>query len=139
MGAVPHIALGLDPMQRLWALAGLSLLAVAGCAAQPGQGGVSAAPASSAPHELLLGGRSLQASLQPGAAGRSLGANGVRRLSGQTVRVIATDGALANDQGALAKKAARAGCQQAGGRFNEAAIGRFERQGDAWLFDGGCA
>ena len=139
MGAVPHIALGLDPMPRLRALAGLSLLAVAGCAAQPGPGGISAASGTTAPHALVLGGRSLQVSLHPGAAGRSLGADGVRRLSGQTVRVIATDGTLANDQGALAKKAARAGCQQAGGRFNAAAIGRFERQGDAWLFDGGCA
>jgi hypothetical protein len=86
MGALPHIALGIDPMQRLRALAGLSLLAVAGCAAQPGPGGVSAVAGTSA-HELVLGGRRLQARLEQGGAGRSLGAKGVRRLSGQTVRV----------------------------------------------------
>ncbi|MBE2278372.1 MAG: hypothetical protein IAE87_18990 [Rhodobacteraceae bacterium] len=90
------------------------------------------------PLRLDLDGAVFQAEIFPGAPGAMLTADGARPVPGATLRLTREGRALARDEGALAKKAARAGCTAAGGRFAEAALGRFDGAG-AWVFPGGCA
>ncbi|WP_112308898.1 hypothetical protein [Pseudogemmobacter bohemicus] len=88
-------------------------------------------------HQVQVDGQALQGEIHPGPAGLQLTVVGARPIGGQEIRVT-TSGGLRNDQGALAKKAARATCAAAGGQFREKAIGKYDRAG-SWLFAGGCA
>lgn len=76
--------------------------------------------------------------VSPGTPGAMLTAAGARPVAGATLRVRREGAALAMDEGALAKKAARAGCAAASGRFAEAALGAYDGAG-AWVFAGACA
>jgi hypothetical protein len=51
--------------------------------------------------------------------------------------VSADAGAMANDQGLLAKRVAEQFCKGRGGRVDPRALARF--QTGSWVFDGGCA
>lgn len=88
-------------------------------------------------HQVQVDGQTIQGEVRPGPTGVQLTVVGARPIGGQEIRVT-TAGGLRNDQGALAKKAARATCADAGGQFREQAIGKYDRAG-AWLFAGGCA
>ncbi len=90
------------------------------------------------PRRVDLDGAAFLAEIFPGPPGAMLTADGARPVTGATLRLTREGRTLARDEGALAKKAARAGCTAAGGRFAEAALGRFDGAG-AWVFPGGCA
>ena len=141
MFAASHKLTGHSPLHPLRVVAGLSLVAVAGCAAQgPGQGvGQGGAPVASGQQQVQIEDRVVLVSIQPGAAGTAITPKGTRAVSGQTLRVTGTDRALGMDQGALAKKSAREACALAGGRLNEGALGAFDRASKTWVFAGGCA
>lgn len=86
----------------------------------------------------MVDGAGFAVGVQPGPAGAVLTSGGARPVAGATLRVRRDGAALAMDEGALAKKAARAGCAEAGGRFAEGAIGAHDGAG-SWVFAGGCA
>lgn len=88
-------------------------------------------------YQVQVDGQTLQGEVRPGPEGLQITVVGARPIGGQEIRVT-TAGGLRNDQGALAKKAARATCAAAGGQFREKAIGKYDRAG-AWAFAGGCA
>ncbi len=122
------------PCRARRGMAGLSAVALAGCVA-----GAPSAPAARPGMEKVdLGGETLTVAIEAEAPGAMLTADGARPVAGNTLRVRAEGRALAMDEGALAKRAARAACRQAGGRFAEGALGRFDRAG-GWIFAGGCA
>lgn len=73
---------------------------------------------------------------QPGVPGVELTGAGARSVAGDTI-LVSRSPALAMHEGAVAKKAARIGCLETGGRFNEVAIGGYEA--GSWVFAGGCA
>ena len=142
MTAQSHIPSDHSRLPRLRALAGLSFVAVAGCAAQGTGQGASVGGASSVAsgvQQVQMDGRAMVVSIQPGPAGTAITSKGTRAVSGQTLRVTGATGALAMDQGALAKKSAREACSAAGGRLNEGALGSFDQASGAWVFAGGCA
>lgn len=87
---------------------------------------------------VAVDGMAFEAQLTPGGPGVVLTADGAQAIGGLTVQVRRSGAALAMDEGALAKRAARAGCMAAGGTFHETAIGRYDRAG-AWVFAGACA
>ena len=108
-------------------------LALSGCAAAM----ITTAPPETVTpglHQVTVDGRAFQGEVRPGPTGLQLTTLGARPVRGQEIRV----GQLRNDEGAVAKKAARATCHAAGGRFNDKAIGNFDRAG-SWTFPGGCA
>lgn len=113
-----------------------SALALAACVAP------SDAPrggqARAGDQQVMVGTEAFLARVAPDAPGLILTAAGAKPVVGQAVAVTRAAGAMAFDEGALAKKAARAGCLAAGGRFQEAAIGGYQATG-AWLFRGACA
>lgn len=88
-------------------------------------------------YQVQVDGQAVQGEVRPGPTGLQITVVGARPIGGQEIRVT-TAGGLRNDQGALAKKAARATCAAAGGQFRERAIGKYDRAG-AWAFAGGCA
>jgi hypothetical protein len=57
-------------------------------------------------------------------------------LSGAQITVVADQGAVAMDQGLIAKRAADALCESRGSRLDGRALGRFVA--GSWVFDGGC-
>lgn len=125
-------------------IAVLSAALLAGCvssAAAPDGGTLGGAASGGTlamgPHSVTLDGVSLRGELRPGPAGVQLSGAGARPVLGQEIRISAVPG-LTGTSGALAKKAARQTCAAAGGRFNEQAIGGYDRAG-AWLFAGACA
>lgn len=137
MKTVSHKLTGHSPLHPLRVVAGLSLVAIAGCAAQGvGQGGTGVV---SGVWPLMVDDHKIYVSIQPGAAGTAITSKGTRAVTGQTLRVTGADIALTMDQGALAKKSARAACSASGGRLNEGALGAFDRATGAWVFAGGCA
>ncbi|VDC31705.1 hypothetical protein [Pseudogemmobacter humi] len=91
-------------------------------------------------YQVSVGGDAFWGDVRPGAPGIELTAGGARPVPGHEIRIRPYAGfsGLGGDAGALAKKAARLACQEAGGRFNETAIGAHDRAG-AWIFRGGCA
>lgn len=113
-----------------------SVLALAACVAP------SDAPrggqARSGDQSVTVGAEAFLARIAPDAPGLMLTAQGAKPVAGQAVAVTRAAGPMAFDEGALAKKAARAGCLAAGGRFQEVAIGGYQAAG-AWLFRGACA
>ena len=90
-------------------------------------------------HEVQVDGVTYLATLMHGAPGVMHTAEGARAVPGATLRVTRPGTALAMDEGAAAKKAARAGCAAADGRFSEVALGAYDRATAAWVFAGGCA
>jgi len=137
--AAPYGATAFVPLACLRAAAGLSVVAVAGCVGgDAGQGRTGGAPASAGTQRVAVDGNAFTAAIGPGAPGLMLTAAGARAVAGQSVHVARDGAALAMDEGALAKKAARAGCAAAGGAFSETAIGSYDRAG-GWLFPGACA
>jgi len=57
-------------------------------------------------------------------------------VPGAALTVSAATGAMAMDQGLVAKRAALAFCAKQGARLDARALGHFA--GGAWAFDGGC-
>ena len=57
-------------------------------------------------------------------------------LYGAQITVAADQGAMAMDQGLIAKRAAGALCESRGSRLEDRALGRFVA--GSWVFDGGC-
>lgn len=126
----------------LSAVVGACAVLLAGCV---GQGSTSGASAQRAGANTAAGvqlvqvdGAAFEARIGDLGQGLRLGATGATPVPGQGIAVRRQGAALGMDEGALAKRAARAGCAAAGGALNERAIGRFDRQG-AWIFAGGCA
>lgn len=85
-----------------------------------------------------LGNEDYTALIGQGAPGIQLLAAGARPVHGQTIRIARTTRPLGMDEGRVAKNAARTACDAAGGRFQSAAIGHYQRQG-SWIFPGGCS
>ena len=139
MATALHTAAGTGPLRCRSAAAGLMAVALAGCVApQGGPGGAGEAkPVPLA--EVTIDGRAFAVQVEGRGTGLRLTADGARPVEGRLVRVVASASPLGMDEGAIAKKAARLGCGKAGGRFNEAAIGAYERSGAAWVFAGACA
>lgn len=109
-------------------------LLLGACVAQTG----AMRSVSSGPVSLTVDGQDFTADFREGRPGMELTRHGARAVQGREIRVTRTAALLRMDEGALAKRAARAGCAEAGGRFNETAIGGFDRAG-GWVFPGGCA
>ncbi|AWD20308.1 hypothetical protein [Fuscovulum blasticum] len=134
-----HTAAGTGPLRCRSAAAGLMAVALAGCVAPQDEldrvGAAKAVPLA----EVVVDGRAFAVQVEGRGTGLRLTADGARPVEGRLVRVAASASPLAMDEGAIAKKAARQGCGKAGGRFNEAAIGAYERSGAAWVFAGACA
>lgn len=125
------------PRSRLGAVAGLSAFALAGCVAPQGGGrGLDDAPR--APETVTVDGQSYSVAIGARGTGTRLTAEGALPVQGRALLVTAAV-QLAQDQGAVAKKAARAGCASAGGRFTETALGAYDRAARAWVFAGACA
>ena len=116
----------------------LGLAALSACVAGAGTPPSGLASARAGVQAVTLDGTAFEAAIAPGGPGLRLTADGALPVSGLAVRVRRSGGSLAMDEGALAKRAARAGCAAAGGRFQEEAIGGFDRAG-AWVFPGACA
>ncbi len=134
MAAALPLATGFGPRRSLRAAAGLMSVALAGCVAPQG------APSEArAPEEVTVDGQPYRVAMGGRGTGTMLTAAGARPVEGRMLRVTGAALPLAQDQGALAKKAARAGCAAAGGRFNETALGAYDRAAAAWVFAGGCA
>jgi hypothetical protein len=74
----------------------------------------------------------------PGVPGMMLTSAGAGPTRGMTVSVWRNVAGLGYDQGAVAKAVARQTCEQQGGAFNAAALGRFAGDGE-WRFAGACA
>ncbi len=117
----------------------LALPLALGACVQGASSGLAAQATAVQPglHQITLDGMALQGEIRAGRAGLQLTRDGARPVAGNEIRV-SRQGGLGRDQGALAKKAARATCETAGGRFNSTAIGGFDRAG-GWTFPGGCA
>ena len=122
------------------AVAVLACLCLGACVG--GSAGGASAPArgaaQSGAQSVTVDGQSFAAAVLPGAAGKRLSAAGALPVQGQSVRVTRAGGALRMDEGAIAKKAARAACAASGGRFADLALGSYDRAG-AWVFAGACA
>lgn len=116
--------------------AALTLCLTAACV--PAGRAPVAAGAASGIQTVGLDGQGFAVVLAPGGAGTALGASGAVRVQGQSVSVTRQAPALGQADGAIAKRAAVAGCRQAGGRPNGSALGRYAGQG-LWVFAGGCA
>ncbi len=85
-----------------------------------------------------LDGQSFAVLVAPGPQGRAFTRAGAVAVSGQRIAVTRAGTALGPAEGAMSKRVAKLGCEQSGGRFNGAALGRYAGQG-VWSFDGGCA
>lgn len=114
--------------------AALTLIGLTACA-PVARGPVSA---MQGPVAVSLDGRSFAATIQPGPRGTTLTRQGAVGVAGSQIAVTRAGSALRMDEGAVAKRAARQACADAGGRFNAAAIGRYQAAG-VWAFPGGCA
>jgi hypothetical protein len=101
------------------------------CAAAPARAPEVAAETAAFP--VTVEGASYQAIVTPGASGQALTGAGAQTVAGRTIRVAP----LAYDQGKRAKDVAQRACDQARGRFQPQALGRFA--GNEWIFEGGCA
>jgi hypothetical protein len=113
----------------------IGLGALSACAAPQVDGSTGAT--ASAP--LSMDGVAFVADIGLGPAGEMLTAAGAVPTSGRAIRVHRDDGvALTESDGRLAKQAAVEACDLAGGRFNAAALGRYDGSG-AWIFNGSCA
>jgi hypothetical protein len=135
MAIAAFTASGAGPRRGLRAAAGLSLFAVAGCVADVPD---AAVPARSGEHRVAVDGVAFVARIAPGTPGMMLTAEGAKPVAGNTLRISRDGPALAMHEGVVAKKAARAGCAAAGGRFAEQAIGGYDGAG-VWSFPGVCA
>ena len=118
--------------------AGLVMAALLGaCVAGDGGQGAVSSRAASGSYQASVKGTDFTGELRPGAAGKMLTASGARATRGQEVLVRGATVSLGQDRGLMAKDGARAICQQAGGRFDEKALGRHQAPG-AWIFRGAC-
>lgn len=109
---------------------------LAACVATQGERAAGQAKAGS--YGVSVDAAAFSATVAAGAPGVRLTSKGAVAVPGLTVAVARMGGSLGMADGALAKKAARAGCGAAGGRFDETAIGAFDRAG-GWRFAGACA
>lgn len=80
--------------------------------------------------------RPFVATFQPQTVGTVLTAHGAIPVSGSGLRI--TGAGLGQDEGIIAKEAARMACTQAGGTFQPQAIGRYAGV-ETWAFAGACA
>ncbi|MCB5409834.1 hypothetical protein [Pseudogemmobacter faecipullorum] len=108
------------------------------CVAGNGGQGAGGAGAVAGSYQASVKGNDFSGKLRPGAAGKRLTASGARAVTGHAVLVRGVSLSLGQDRGLLAKEGARALCQQAGGRFEETALGQYQAP-SAWIFRGGCA
>jgi hypothetical protein len=116
----------------------LTLLALSACGAPMPSGQGAKGGAKSGQQIVTLGEVSFVAEVQPGNPGLVISKAGATAVTGQTVRVTRSGSALAAGDGKLAKQVAEAACSQAGGAFNEQAVGRVVAMG-VWAFEGGCS
>jgi hypothetical protein len=117
-------------------LAASLLLSACGAPMPSGKGIVGGAKAGQQP--VTVAGQDFVAEVRPGAAGVMLTGAGAERVTGMTVRVSRQGTPLGLADGVPAKAAAALACGQAGGAFNNRALGRVAALG-VWAFDGGCA
>jgi hypothetical protein len=87
---------------------------------------------------VTLADQSFVAEVRPGNAGLIITKEGATAVTGMTVRVTRPAAALGAADGKIAKTAAVAACGQAGGVFNDKAVGRVAALG-VWAFQGACA
>ncbi|MFT4151406.1 MAG: hypothetical protein QM656_14500 [Paracoccaceae bacterium] len=116
--------------------AALTLGLTAACV--PAARGPVAPAVSAGVRSVSLDGQALSVSVAPGPQGTALTHAGAVAVAGRQIAVTRVGAPLAQDEGAIAKRAAKEGCQAQGGRFNGAALGRYAGQG-VWAFPGGCA
>jgi hypothetical protein len=120
--------------------AAISLLicaALAACGAPMPNGKAPSGGAKAGQQIVAQGEASFVAEVQPGNAGLIITKQGATAVTGLTVRVTRQGTALGVDDGKPAKAAAVVACTQAGGRFNEQAVGRVVGLG-VWAFEGAC-
>jgi hypothetical protein len=115
-------------------LMALSLACLSACVAQTAPETPRAVALADGP--VTVGDRLFQARFVPGASGITLTNAGAVPVAGTGVQVSGAD--LGRDEGIVAKEAARRACEDAGGRFQPQALGRYAAQG-IWAFDGACA
>lgn len=130
MTGAPCLALRLAPV------IGAAMLAA--CVAPSDAASPRGGAAQAGERPVTVEGQAFLARIAPDGPGLQLTAQGAKPVPGRAVSVTRAGSSLAFDEGALAKKAARAGCEAAGGRFQDRAIGGYDRTG-AWLFRGACA
>lgn len=121
-------------MRRGAVISLMGIGALAACGAPSGGGGSVAA----ASKPLTVDGMAFVADIGPGPAGERLTGAGAVPTAGAAIVVRRADGMLADSEGLLAKRAAEAACDAAGGKFNPAALGRYAGAG-VWSFNGSCA
>jgi hypothetical protein len=115
----------------------VAFLVLAACGAPPPSGPARGA-AKAGPQEVTLAGVSYLGSVQRGNPGLIITKAGATAVTGMTVRVTRNGTALGAADGKAAKAAAVAACGQAGGRFNDQAVGRVAALG-VWSFEGACS
>ena len=101
-------------------------------------GSASGGPVTAGPVQVGVEGQSFAVTIAAGAPGVALTRAGAVPVAGNRISVTRGGSPLGQADGAMAKRAARQGCEAQGGRFNAAALGRHAGSG-IWSFDGGCA
>ena len=123
------------------AVAALACLCLGACVGGgAGQGGKAAPAARPGVYQASVKGDAFLGEVRAAGPGKALTAAGAVPVLGHavTVRNATQFTPIGPDAGAAAKRGARALCAEAGGRFNEQAIGRHDGAG-AWVFAGACA
>ena len=105
-------------------VAATALLALCACGAPVPSGKAAPGGAKAGQQIVALGDASFVAEVQPGNAGLIITKAGATAVTGLTVRVTRTGTALGAADGKIAKAVAAAACGQAGGRFDDRAVGR---------------
>ncbi len=123
-------------MKRLSALL-IALVTVSACST-PMRDAATGGLARASQQEVALGDARYLASVMPGNSGLIISKAGATAVTGMTVRVTRGGTPLGQADGKVAKAAAVAGCSQAGGRFDDRAVGRVAALG-VWAFEGACA
>ncbi len=112
-------------------------LLVSACGAPMPSGKGQPSGAKSGQQIVALSQASFVAEVQPGNAGLIITKKGATAVTGMTVRVTRTGTALGASDGKPAKAAAVAACGQAGGVYDDQAVGRVAALG-VWAFEGAC-
>ncbi len=114
----------------------LIMVLLSACTATaPSGGGTGLAKAGQYP--ISARGSAFVAEVRPGNPGLIISKQGATAVTGLTVQVSRQGTALGQDEGKTAKDAAVAACGQAGGRFDDRAVGRVGAPG-VWVFEGAC-
>jgi hypothetical protein len=120
-----------------WLLMVAFLLLLSACGAPVPSGKAAQGGVKAGQQIVSLGEASYVAEVRPGNAGLIITKAGATAVTGLTVRVTRTGAALGASDGKSAKAAAVAACGQAGGAYNDKAVGRVAGLG-VWAFEGAC-